>query len=374
MLPANGLYGHIRNNTLKSLALLAGFLLLLELFYFAQLLFQLGMGLELSQRWGDTITISRAWKHLSRAGEVFSSLWDQPIIYGLIWFAISYVFHARMIRSETGAKPVERRDEKRLYNIVEKLAITAGLPMPRVEIMETSTLNAYASGLGPNDSVIAVTRGLLDTLTEQELEAVIAHEMAHIKNRDVLFMMAATISVGILHRICRLCLKPIALAFLLLTGMSVIMSVNFLFLTAVGLLVAGGALLLKFGISRAREFLADAGAVELTKDPGALISALRRIADNDRIEGATLTTQAMMISNSLHGWFATHPSLEERIAALKQFAGTLLADDDAGVVVAHRSGMRPRPPALVKIQQAAGRPSFGRRNAGAAKPPRASRV
>jgi heat shock protein HtpX len=334
MFPAHGLYTHIANNNLRSLVLLAGFLGLLEILYFAQLLSQLALGLSISRSFGDTISLSRAWNHLSRAGEMFGITWRDPVVWGVIWFIIAYMRHARTIRAETGAVAVERRDEKRLYNTVETLAITAGLPMPRIEIMETPALNAYADGLGPRDASVAVTRGLLDTLSDAELEAVVAHELAHIKNRDVRMMLAATISVGILYRLCRTMMRPICLMFLLVIGMSLILTLNILFMAVAGILIASSAFLMRFGISRAREFIADATAVELTKKPGALISALRKIAVNDRMEAASVTTQAMMISNNLGGWFATHPTLEDRVAALQKYAGTLLIGEDPALLSA----------------------------------------
>jgi heat shock protein HtpX len=219
--------------------------------------------------------------------------------------------------------------------------------MPRVQIMETGALNAYAAGLTPNDSVVAVTRGLMRTLEKNELEAVIAHELTHIKNRDVRLMVIASIFAGLFTLIGSWVFRPRTPGnssggiyifgggggrdrssdssdgddaedgiFGLVMGLMAIV---------VGICMLGfvhiSALITHFAISRAREFMADGGAVELTKNPDALISALQKISSNDAMPGVPDSMQAMMISRSMDGLLATHPPVENRISALANFAG-----------------------------------------------------
>jgi heat shock protein HtpX len=329
MLPAYGLYGHIRNNNIKSAALLASFALYIALLWLVCCFVWVG----LSTRFEPIImrlanrkpTLAGLWElTLTRTVDLALGYWVVPLIIVLVWFGVAYVFHKRMIRAGTGARPIVRHLEYDLYNTVENLAIAAGLPMPSVEIIETDALNAYASGLGTADATVAVTRGLIDTLSKDELEAVLAHELTHIKNRDVRLMMVAIIFVGILAYGAQLLGRtvwgrspngkrghPLALSDIAVFAIAgALASVGYVF-----------GLLAKFALSRTREFLADAGAVTLTKNPEALISALRRISVNDALPGVPAALQAMMISSRIEGLFATHPPVEARIAALELYAG-----------------------------------------------------
>jgi heat shock protein HtpX len=247
------------------------------------------------------------------------ALWWIPPLATALWFAIAWTFHGDMISAATGANDVTRSQEPQLYNIVENLAITAGLPVPRIQIMETKALNAYASGLSPKTAVVAVTRGLLRALTKDELEAVLAHEITHIVNRDVRLMVIATVFVGVLTLIGNHLTGlfsgwngPVIYdsdyrrsrdeeresdSSLIAVLITVAIAVLFLALTHVM------ALLVNFAISRSREFMADAGSAQLTKNPDALISALNKISAD---------------ASSL---FATHPDISARIEALEKYAG-----------------------------------------------------
>jgi heat shock protein HtpX len=267
------------------------------------------------------------------------------------WFSYAYVAHGRLIREATGAAAVSRTLDGRLYNLVENLTIAAGMPMPRIEIMETQALNAYASGLSPRSATIAVTRGLLEGLNDDELEAVLAHEITHIRNRDVRLMVVATIFVGVLGYVSYMMMnqtgKVIGRA---AAGVGIV-------LVIVGYGVAALASLFgvvsRFALSRSREFLADAGSAELTKRPEALISALRKIEGHDTIEGLPPQMQAMMISARIEGLFATHPSVEARVDALERYAGAM----PQAVAAGPRRSDGARAPAQA-AQPAAG---FGRR-------------
>ncbi len=351
MLGARGLYGHIQNNAMKSVALLSGFVGLTMLFWYAWCivyvaLFGTWFPHKLHGRRGPRVEFDfdMVLDILDKALDVAIARWWLPLVLSALWFIVAYVAHADMIRLATGAQPVTRKEAPKLYNIVENLAITAGLPMPRVEIIRSGALNAYAAGLGPNDAVVAVTRGLLQELTDEELEAVIAHEMTHIKNHDVRLMVVATCFAGGLTLLGDGVAKLFAnsssgdASLVLLSasnsrsndsdgegnGTAVIISllIAVLFFCMAHLF----AILIHFAISRAREFMADAGAVELTKNPDALISALQKISGNDEIPGLNSNVKAMMISSSLDGLFATHPSIQTRVMALQQYAGGRVAE------------------------------------------------
>lgn len=351
MLPAYGLHGHIRNNNIKSVLLLAGFVLLMLAFWYA--LCMLWTGLFWRPRLHAGVTIDD-WAVLlaAEAGEVAAARWYVPLVAAAAWLALAYTFHASMIRSAMGTKELTRRQHPRLYNMVERLAIEAGLPMPRIEVMNTSALNAYAAGLTPDTATIAVTRGLLQTLTPAELETVLAHEMAHIRNGDVRLMVVATVMAGGLTFAGELVAQlfqsrpssgwsvgdisdigfdlpditsseregPVAAGAALVTLVSIVLAIGLM--ATVHLF----ALLTKFAISRSREYLADAGAVELTRNPDALISALTKIAGNDVVPRVPASLRAMMISNSLEGLFSTHPAVADRIAALQVMAGGRLPE------------------------------------------------
>ena len=352
MLSANGLYGHIRNNALKSAFLLTGFVVLMVVFWYSWCIIYTAIAdvwwANFAQRRPrNPATVADI---LSKALELALNRWWLPLVLSAIWFAIAYAMHADMIKAATGAQTITRIEAPKLYNLVENLSISAGLPMPRVQVIRTDALNAYATGLGPKDATIVVTSGLLRSLTEDELEAVLAHEMTHIKNYDVRLMVIATCFAGGLtlvgDGISRMCSdssdSSVDLAVagneILKGGLkgggrdgdtsAVIISVLISLAIAIVFLALTHlfALLVNFAISRAREFMADAGAVELTKNPDALISALNKISGNDEIPGLSKNLRAMMISSSVNSLFSTHPSMSTRIMALQQYAGGRVMD------------------------------------------------
>jgi heat shock protein HtpX len=357
MLPAYGLHGHIRNNNLKSALLLVGFLVLTATFWYA--LCVLWSAITWSPpRLPDATTIEQRVLHVAaHAIEVALGSWYIPLVAGLAWLAIAYAFQANMIRMAMGTKETTRRQHPKLYNMVERLAIEAGLPMPRIEIMNTSALNAYAAGLSPETATIAVTRGLIQSLSPAELEAVLAHEMTHILNRDVRLMVVAIVMAGGLTFVGEMAGQafrprsnsgwhvgdisdagiglpdltssdgegPVAAGALLVTLVSIVLAIGLL--ATVHLF----ALLSKFAISRSREYLADAGAVELTKNPDALISALMKISGHDAVPRVPASLRAMMISNPFEGLFSTHPSISDRVAKLQEMAGGRIPEPDQSI-------------------------------------------
>ncbi|MDX2156645.1 MAG: M48 family metalloprotease [Hyphomicrobiaceae bacterium] len=356
MLPANGLYGHIRNNSLKSALLLAGFGVLIAAYWLAACLGWSALVAFFDPLVGSGTPAAASDAIFLEARRRALAAWHVPVIVTLGWFAVAGLFYGAMIRAATGARPLTRREAPALYATVERLAIAAGLPTPRIEIMETSAFNAYASGLAPSDATIAVTRGLLETLEPRELEAVVAHEMAHIKNRDVRLMVVALIFAGGITLVGELIAKLFqsrrANAWnagsdfdtgdwsasgshrsggLGAGGVPALVGVVAALLVAAATLAIAhvGAIMTRMAISRTRELLADAGAVELTKNPDALISALSKISRRDVVAGATESMAAMMISNGFDeddpvaALFATHPPVAARIEALSRYAGGL---------------------------------------------------
>lgn len=246
-----------------------------------------------------------------------------------VWFLIAWLFHQRMILAMTHSKPLDRKDNPLIYNIVERLCISRGLPMPKLYIIEDESMNAFASGLSPKNALISFSRGILNTLNKEELEAVAAHELTHIMNRDIRLMVIAIIFVGIIQTVSEVFLrshinissdnKNGGNAFLVILAIKlVVFLLGFLFTTIVQL-----------AISRKREYLADAGAVELTKSGEHLISALEKISTDSRIEVIENRSVAQMcIENPLgeqgkkrglfQNLFSTHPAMEDRISVLRQ--------------------------------------------------------
>jgi heat shock protein HtpX len=352
MLPAYGLYGHIRNNNIKSTVLLLSFVLYVALLWFVCCLLWIGLSTKfepiIMRLANQHPTFVQTWELiLARTFHVTLAYAFIPVGGVLFWFVAAFFSHQAMIRAATGARPIVRLLEFDLYNLVENLSITAGLPMPKVEIIETEALNAYASGLGTENATIAVTRGLLETLTKAELETVLAHELTHIRNRDTRLMVVAIIFVGILgfgaqalgrtvwgRRQGR---QPLAATDILLFAVAAVLAgIAYLF-----------GVLAQFALSRTREYLADAGAVELTKRPEALVSALRKISGRDEVPGMPAAFHAMLISSRLESLFSTHPSVEARIAALEKYAG-------AAEAAAAQPGRRRAP--LVAATQADAKP------------------
>jgi heat shock protein HtpX len=328
MFRAYGLYSHIRKNRLKSLFLLASFVLLIH-----AVLLSLVLVFE-ALAWGGTV--EEIW---SAAFEQIRLAWPIGLAACAIWFVIAFAFHQRMIDFATQAQVVERMAEPRLYNALENLCISRGIAMPKLKIIETPATNAFASGLRKGNYSIAVTRGLLDGLPDRELDAVLAHELTHIRNKDTQMMVIAVIFAGIIAFIGDLTFRRLDFPFGYSPrqharsdrerggGGAVIILLIALAVIAVSW---GFSVLIRFALSRSREFLADAGAAELTRDPDAMIAALRRIEATAAIETMPSRMHAFFIESPAvrieRGWFATHPSVEERVAALVAFAGGIDTD------------------------------------------------
>ena len=322
MFKAYGLYSHIQSNRMRSVFLLAGFVVLLIalMFSFALIFEAMGQDARLE------VIVARA---------IFDVKQGWPLAFGAagIWFCIAFLFHQHMIDYATGSAGVTRTEAPRLYNLLENLCISRGIPIPRLKIIEDGALNAFASGLRDGNYSISVTRGLLDHLTDAEVEAVLGHELTHIRNRDTQMMVIATIFAGIFAFAADLTFRNWNFPFGFSPrrddsredrngGGAIIAIVIALAIIALSF---GVSVLIRFALSRSREYLADAGSVELTKNPDAMISALRKISQNATIPAMPSRMQAFFIESPAllpeSGWLATHPSIEKRIAALVEFAG-----------------------------------------------------
>ena len=248
------------------------------------------------------------------------------IIWAVLQSFISYWYSDKIVLALTRAKPIEKKDNPELYRITENLCITAGLPLPKIYILNEAQPNAFATGRNEKNAVVVVTRGLLERLEKTELEGVIAHELSHIGNKDILLAAVVVVLVGIIASLSYFFLRigrwrgnrnSKGLAGLILLALGIVAA----------LLAPLAATLIQLAISRKREFLADASGVLLTRYPDGLIRALEKIsADPNPLRVASNQTAHLYISSPFRGkqstsWFTklfmTHPPVEERIKALR---------------------------------------------------------
>jgi len=321
---AYGLYSHIQSNKRRSVALLIGLFFLVYVMVFAGAL----LAEALSSYSGNNAPID----YLIHAA-VFDFVKALPFatIGAFIWIAIAYKFHQKMIDAVTGAQPVTRQEEPRLYNLLENLCISRGITMPTLRIADDDALNAFASGLNQKQYSITVTRGLINALNDQEIEAVLGHELTHIRNGDVRMLVIAVVIAGAISFFGELVFRIFFQNVMWGggrrsssdgrkggAGLAVIIAI------AIIVVVWILSIVIRFALSRQREYLADAGSVELTKNPDAMISALRKIEGRGEIPGANSAVMEMCIDNPRVGFsnvFDTHPPVEARVEALVKFAG-----------------------------------------------------
>ena len=245
-----------------------------------------------------------------------------------LWFIIAWFSHTGMIEKATGSTPLSRKENKRIYNLVENLCIGSGMPMPKVNVINDDSLNAFASGINTSTFTVSLSRGIIEKLNDEELEAVIAHELTHIRNRDVRLLIISMIFVGIFAFLTEALVRSVRF-----TGGGrgrkdgrvVIIA---LLLAAVGYFLSS---VFRFAISRQREYMADAGSALMTKNPLALASALEKISSDSQIEAVKRNDIAQMfidnpqdkkvrpVSFSIGAIFMTHPPIEKRIELLRQF-------------------------------------------------------
>ncbi len=324
MAAAYGLYTHIQSNKRRSIALLLGLFFLVYVMVFAGALLAEALTRDASLEW----LLRAAWQDLIQA-------LPWATLGTLIWIAIAYLFNQSMIDAVTGAREVTRKDDPRLYNLLENLCISRGIAMPKLKVMDSGALNAFASGLNQRQYSITVTTGLMSSLNDAELEAVLAHELTHIRNGDVRMLVIAVIMAGVVSFVAELFFRMMLQGGFRFgggrssggdsgdrgKGGAAIAIVVAIALIAVAWLLS---IVIRFALSRRREYLADAGAVELTKNPDAMIMALRKIDGHGELQGATSAIMEMCVDNPRQGFadlFATHPSIAKRVAALVDYAG-----------------------------------------------------
>lgn len=260
--------------------------------------------------------------------------WVPYVVGGvLIWFLIAYFANTSIINSAVGSVPLQRKDNKRVYNLVENLCISQGMKMPKLCVIDDDSLNAFASGINERTYTVTLTTGIIRKLNDEELEAVIAHELSHIRNHDVRLLIISIVFVGIFSMVAQMCMQWIYYASWAPRRRDekgngvIIMMLLALVVAAIGYFFA---MLMRFAISRKREYLADAGSAEMTHNPLALASALRKISGDPTVESvhradiaqlfiAQPGEQAMGFLDKLNGLFATHPPIQKRIEVLEQF-------------------------------------------------------
>ncbi len=316
---AYGLYTHIQSNKRRSIVLLVWLFALVYLLVYAGALAAEALSYQASLPY----LLRKAWSDFLAAAP-----W--ATVGTILWIVIAYYFHQSMIDAITGGREVTRQEEPRLYNLLENLCISRGITMPRLKVMESDALNAFATGMNEKQYAVTVTTALLNSLDDHEIEAVLGHELTHIRNGDVRMMVIAVIIAGVIGFFAELLFR-----LWFYTGFGRRRSSDedrgkggnmVAILIAIGLVVVAWLLsvMIRFALSRSREFLADAGSVELTKNPDAMISALRKIEGRGELEGATSAVMEMCVDNPREGFadlFATHPSVDKRIEALIKFAG-----------------------------------------------------
>ena len=256
-----------------------------------------------------------------------------------VWFAIAYFANTSMIRNAEGAQPLTRKENPRIYNIVENLCMSCGMDMPMINVVNDPQLNAFASGIDKKSYTVTVTTGLMNRLNDEELAGVLGHELTHIRNHDTRLLITSIIFVGIISTIMSMVMRTMNNVMVFGryssdsrdgrgTGLSLIL------ILVIGIICSIIAyvftLLTRFAISRKREYMADAGGAELCGNPLALASALRKISADPGLGDVGRDDIAQMyiihpgsavkgIMSFINSLFATHPSTESRIRILEQF-------------------------------------------------------
>lgn len=266
-----------------------------------------------------------------------------PWVVGIVgvWFVIAYYSNASMIQHATGARPISRQENPRLYNIVENLCMTCNMDMPKINVVDDPQLNAFASGINAKSYTVTVTTGLMNLLDDDELAGVIGHELTHIRNHDTKLLIVSIVFVGIISTVMSMMVRIMYQTFLYGgrsssrgnsergnrgAGIIVVMLIG-LVLCAIAYLFT---LLTRFAISRKREYVADAGGAELCGNPLALASALRKIEHNPGLDNVSRPDVAQLfiiqpdemkqgIMGLMNSLFSTHPDTAKRIAILEQF-------------------------------------------------------
>ena len=251
-----------------------------------------------------------------------------------IWFAVAYFSNVSMIRRATGARPLERRENPRIYNIVENLCMACNMPMPKINVVDDPQLNAFASGINSKSYTVTLTTGIMNRLNDDELSGVVAHELTHIRNKDTRLLVVSIIFVGIISTVMSLVLRILYYTMWSAGNSRKGNGLSAIVVLIIGLVCCAIAyvftLVTRFAISRKREYMADAGGAEICGNPLALANALRKISSDPGLDNVKqpdvaqifiirpdqITSGIMGFMNSL---FSTHPDTAKRIAILEQF-------------------------------------------------------
>jgi heat shock protein HtpX len=250
------------------------------------------------------------------------------------WSLLSLAFGSRIVNAMAEAREIHKEDAPQLFNVVEEMSIAAGVPMPTVRIMETDALNAFASGTSLSNASVAVTRGLLNSLNRDELQGVVAHEMAHIANLDTRYMTVVGVTVGLIVLVADMILRSLQWGVYSgsrrdddkkSSGAGILVIV----LIVVAIIAPIAAKAVQMAVSRQREYLADATSVQFTRNPNGLIQALTKLAAAAApFPGVSRATQHLFIVNPIQTFtekssalMATHPDVEDRIARLRNLGG-----------------------------------------------------
>ena len=250
------------------------------------------------------------------------------------WSSLSLAFGGNLVVAMAQAREIAKDDAPQLFNVVEEMSIAAGVPMPKVRVMETDALNAFASGTSTTNASLSVTRGLLNALDRDELQGVVAHEMAHIANLDTRYMTVVGVTVGLIALVADMILRTLQWGSFSSSrrddgkkssgaGLLVIV------LIVVAILAPIAAKAVQMAVSRQREYLADATSVQFTRNPNGLIAALTKLAASAApFPGVSRATQHLFIVNPIQTFtakssalLATHPDIEDRIARLRNLGG-----------------------------------------------------
>ena len=296
-----------------------------------------------------------SYNHWVQSLPIFQQLVPHLLVGTMVWFIIAYFVNTAIIRKATGAHSMERKKNKRVYNLVENLCISQGMAIPKIDLIEDDSLNAFASGIDNHTYTVSLSRGIINELSDEELEGVIAHELSHIRNGDTRLLIVSVVFVGLFAMA-----RQIALHYLLGTprrgrykgrsggikGRAIMVTLIALLVATIGYIFSS---LMRFALSRSREYMADAGSAEMTHRPQALASALRKISQKPYIASVTggsiglffdaaplfiedPTKEPLLSSDKdsdeedffelfdrVLALFATHPPITKRITILEQF-------------------------------------------------------
>jgi len=339
---AAGLNTHIWNNNIRSVILLGLYPLIIMVMVWA-VAYVIG-----AAQYGVGEEDLYAGHAQNFALGIVAAFWPAILSVVAIWFVIAWFFHTKMVRRLSHSHPVTREEEPELYNLLENLCISRGMIMPKLEIIETHARNAFASGMDNKSYCVTVTRGLLNSLQKDEVEAVLAHELTHIENRDVRLLIVCIIFTGMIGFAAQLVWSNLRYSLWMprrgnsrSSGGAVVIMLAIAVILGIGYMAT---LFMRFALSRSREYMADGGAVEKTKKPDAMMRALLRIAGRERIPGTTDDIAMMCIENSkpFFGMFATHPPIDQRIKAISQVTGIPIPEIRGAPVGEKRSFQKPR--------------------------------